>query len=250
MNMDQMITKIKTYMDENSAVFIQLSNIDVVTNVYNALFNNVMKDDGDGVTYYYCGIYFEIMENYGEMIKYYHRSSDLGNAQAMNNLGVICYHDNDLLNMKKYYLDAIKCGNVVAMYNLAQFYMNNHVHVRILQEHENGIDELMNSVKNNMMISEFLELCKFLDCDKYKKQIVVVLMYFISNEDDYDDDLLNFFGKIDIKCVDGIPTIYKMIHNALNIDVDMMLLHDKYEDSSDGFDKAMCEFINNVIKIA
>jgi tetratricopeptide (TPR) repeat protein len=88
------------------------------------LFANGQLNLGENqYTYFNFGVYYFLEKNYELAIKYYLMAIELGNSEAMNNLGYY-YHfiEKNYDKMFEYYLMAIDLGNSNAMNNLGHYY--------------------------------------------------------------------------------------------------------------------------------
>jgi hypothetical protein len=89
---------------------------------------------------------FSAFKNKKILKKYYHNAIKKGDAVAMNNMGLYCYKDNNVKLMSICYDQAIDMGNVEAIYNFGRYYdqgsepSNNYYLMAI----KNGYDCLIN----------------------------------------------------------------------------------------------------------
>ena len=76
-----------------------------------------------GLELNYIGMYYQLVKNYPQMKRYYLMAIDLGDSEAMLNLGLY-YQDIEVDPelMKQYYLMVIEKGNSTAMNNLGYYY--------------------------------------------------------------------------------------------------------------------------------
>ncbi len=98
---------------------------DYIINMFNRKESNESLDSisHDVTKLHIHGLYHYVTKNYVEMEKYYLMAIELGNADAMNNLGV--YHSHVTKNyaeIEKYYLMAIELGHADAMSNLGLYH--------------------------------------------------------------------------------------------------------------------------------
>ena len=94
------------------------NNLEIIYNLHkNNILNNIPP-----ILYRHIAIYFWINKNYEEMKKYYLMAIEMGDLNAMFNLGLYYKKIENYEEMKKYYLMAIEKGESIAMNNLGQYY--------------------------------------------------------------------------------------------------------------------------------
>jgi len=117
------------------------------------------------------GLYYETeTDNYDEAVAYYLSAIEKGNVMAMFNLGDYYYHSHNTDKMKKYFEMAIEKGNVKAMTSLAYYYnivddLGRKQHHRIISLYEGAIEK--GSVKAMHKLGTYYENRKY-----YKKMAV------------------------------------------------------------------------------
>ena len=97
------------------------------------------------------GCYYFKEENYQEAKKYFIMGVELGDSNAIYNLGVYYYDiEKNYEEAKKYYIMAIKLGNPNAMHNLGYYYYN--------------VEENYEEAKKNLLMA--------IECKHYKSLIL------------------------------------------------------------------------------
>jgi hypothetical protein len=143
--------------------YVKINNMESIEKIYNLFLNDKIFENGNGEELNYLGIYYKIKKIYGNTEMYYHKSVEIGNDNAMNNLG--CYYDeNGLSDPEKYFLMAIEKGNIIAMYNLGYYYLKKKKYdlaeKYLLMASENGYDSAMIDLGNYYVNKKNLELAE------------------------------------------------------------------------------------------
>ena len=176
---------------------LQLFNNDIVdldTNdelklLWNGIYyQNKIKDYSKTKQYYQMAIdvgndnamanlgryYQEVEKDYELMKQYYQMAIDAGNSDAMNNLGNYYeYVEKNYVLMKQYYLMAIDKGNLYAMHNLNNYYANDKLEFyKELIKIENKNDLILNKI-NELEQLEQIQIYKNDKLELYKKLIKI-----------------------------------------------------------------------------
>lgn len=128
MNTDEQLRDIKEYLSYRNYIYKPITK-DAIDVVYNCYFNNTRLSDDTLIKHKDCsvianyyGIYCYINKQYSLAKKYLLISSELGNVDAMSNLGNYYRHiEHDIDLTKKYWIKASELGHAIAMNNFATY---------------------------------------------------------------------------------------------------------------------------------
>ena len=135
---------------------------------------------GDSNAMNNLGYYYKTIEkDYDKMKQYYLQAIELGYSDTMNNLG--CHYETiekDYDKMKQYYLKAIELGNSSAMNNLDYHYENNIELFIILDNIENKNEIITNKIfelRNETAVNNYLNKIKFSKENNIIKECTICL---------------------------------------------------------------------------
>ena len=174
------------------------------------------------IEYFYKGVYHKyITKNYHEMKKYYKIAIDLGNVNAMFNLGVYYQYIKNYNEMEKYYKMAIGLGHSHAYANLVFYYK------------EQGYD---------------MKLLKFYIDNKDHDKVVVQFNNMVKISSENEKEYMCLLASYPFKEEDQLNMALKLLRKSLNTHIDLMKLHFKYSVNGKGYDEAKSDFLSKMTK--
>ena len=206
---------------------------------YNSKYNNIIIDifnndntsfvnQNDPIIFNIIGLYYkQKIKDYEQMKKYYLMAIDLGNSDAMFNLGFYYYNIKDYEQMKKYYLMAIDLGNSYAMYVLGLYYNN----IKDYEQMKKYYLMAINLGNSDAMFNLGFHYCEIEDYEQMNKYLLMAI----------DSGNIWAMHKFESYCCNDVILIYyelNKIKNKSEFVIEKLNILRK--------NKKVCKFINKI----
>lgn len=185
---------IKNQIEKIGGVYVKINNDNNMETIYNLLKNDIVDDKAtDSIVLCYYGVYYQyVKQDYDKMKKYYIMAIKNGNIIAMNNLGVYyCEVEKSYEKMKKYYLMAINNGYSIAMSNMGFHYEHFEINYDKMKEY------YLMAINNGGGDNIIYNLHKYYENNVSEKTINDAI--YFSNKYSYYKNIFNYIHEIIIK---------------------------------------------------
>lgn len=210
--------------EEYSYVMIPPESVD---KIYNLLGSDLFCEPTKEIEYLYYGVYCRSEGKFYDMEKYYLAAIEMGNNDAMNNLGDYYYSAGDMENAIRYYSLAVENGNDIAVRNMGVYYQD-------LEDWDNMLVYYLKSIKKKDKIAIYY-LKNIIRSDKLNFKHYIKMI----EELDYD-----IYSEV-FQDNQGLLLLYKTYKSK----IDMIELPFKYSPDNEGFIEAKEDFVQNLINL-